>query len=113
MPVTFKIIAVDFDGTLCEDKFPNIGRPNNDLIDWLKTEQQSGTRVILWTCRCGRKLEEAVKWCLERDLIFDAVNDNIPGVVTAMGGSNSRKVYADMYIDDKNAFPFKLPYKEG
>lgn len=106
----FRVIAVDFDGTLCKDKFPEIGIANKNLIEWLKKEQKSGTRVILWTCRCGKRLDEAVKWCLDQGLIFDAINDNLPGVVAAMGGSNSRKVYADIYIDDKAQLPLDLPF---
>lgn len=100
--IPFEIIAVDFDGTLCEDKYPRIGDPNKELIEWLKMKQSSGSRIILWTCRCDYFLEEAVKWCARKGLIFDAVNDNIPGVVAAMNNSNSRKVFADVYIDDKS-----------
>ena len=98
----FEIIAVDFDGTLCEDKYPNIGDANLELIEKLKVKQMYGTRLILWTCRCGDRLQEAVDWCSSHELIFDAINDNLPGVVAAMGGSNSRKVFADIYIDDKS-----------
>jgi hypothetical protein len=116
MQIPFEIIAVDFDGTLCEDKFPQIGDPNRELIDWLKMKQNSGSRIILWTCRCDKALDDAVGWCRRKGLIFDAVNDNIPGVVAAMNNSNSRKVFADVYIDDKsgkayhNGEDINLPY---
>ena len=115
--IPFEIIAVDFDGTLCKDNYPRIGYPNIELIEWLKLRQNSGSRIILWTCRCGASLEDAVKWCAIKGLIFDAINDNIPGVVAAMNNSNSRKIFADIYIDDKGACDYlhgiklELPYR--
>lgn len=102
MQIPFEIIAVDFDGTLCADEYPVIGKPNEKLIEWLKIKQSYGSRIILWTCRCGDHLQAAVDWCSSRGLVFDAINDNIPGVVAVMGNSNSRKVFADVYIDDKS-----------
>lgn len=111
----FYIYAVDFDGTLCEDKYPRIGAPNTELIDFLKRQQKIGNKVILWTCRSGELLEKAVQWCARNHgLIFDAVNENLPGLVAAYG-NDSRKVYADYYIDD-HAYTniediCKLPYK--
>lgn len=101
MEKDYKIIAVDFDGTLCENEFPEIGKPNNELIIFLKRRKRSGDKLILWTNRVGDKLKEAVSWCREKRLIFDAVNENLPEVVNYFGG-DTRKVYADEYIDDKN-----------
>lgn len=95
-----KIIAVDFDGTLCENCWPEIGKPNEALIWFLKEHKKEGTKVILWTCRTGELLEKAVEWCREQGLEFDAVNENLPEVIEWMGG-DSRKIYADVYIDDK------------
>lgn len=106
----FKIIAVDFDGTLCSDNYPFIGDPNIELIDYLKEESSKGTRLILWTCRTGHLLRSAVNWCKDKGLIFDAVNENIPGVIDAHEG-DSRKIFADEYIDDRMCTKFKLPYK--
>lgn len=96
----FKIIAVDFDGTLCENKWPGIGKPNMSLIRWLKNKQSRGAKIILWTCREGNYLFEAELWCSNHGLIFDAVNDNLPEHIEKFGG-NCRKIFADMYIDDK------------
>lgn len=96
-----EIIAVDFDGTLCEDKWPEIGEPNEVLIDYLKEKQMAGSKIILWTCRVGERLEEALRWCHTYNLIFDAVNENLPEVLEQMGG-DCRKVFADVYIDDRN-----------
>ena len=95
------IIAVDFDGTLCKNAWPDIGEPNWELIELLKKRQAEGDKLILWTCRTGKQLVNASKWCSERGLIFDALNDNLPESIE-MFGNNSRKVFADMYIDDKS-----------
>lgn len=96
-----KIIAVDFDGTLCEDVYPSIGEPKLEVIDYVKSEQAKGARIILWTCRTGFELENALDWC-ERMfyLKFDAVNGNLPEVIE-MFGMDTRKIYADEYIDDR------------
>ena len=98
-PLGFKVIAVDFDGCLCTANWPDIGQPNRQLIRTLKTAK-SRAKLILWTCREGKSLQDAVKWCERQGLHFDAVNDNIPES-NALYGVNSRKVGADIYIDDK------------
>lgn len=94
------IIAIDFDGTLCEDKYPDIGKPNEEIIRFVKDQQEKGVKFILWTCRGAEKLNEAVLWCEEQGLVFDSVNDNLQEVVNKWQ-MNVRKVYADIYIDDK------------
>lgn len=108
----FEIIAVDFDGTLCEDMYPFIGSPNFQLIDKLKQMQKAGDKLILWTCRVGKLLDDAVRWCKEEHgLIFDAVNENLPEL-TAMYGGDTRKIFADKYMDDRSyCAEFKLPFK--
>lgn len=97
-----RVIAVDFDGTLCENKWPKIGEPNTELIRQLAEEQEAGTAVILFTCRSGKMLDEAVNWSREQGLRFDRVNDNMPERIRAYKG-NTRKISADVYIDDRNA----------
>lgn len=97
----FNIIAVDFDGTLCENKWPEIGEPNNELIAYLKKRQEAGDKLILWTCRVGEVRDAAVAWSAEQGLIFDAVNENPPEVLEWMGG-DTRKIFANEYIDDRN-----------
>lgn len=94
------IYAVDFDGTLCEDKYPEIGDPRLDIIENLKEKRDHGEKLILWTCRVDERLAEAVKWCAGYGLFFDAVNENIPENVSEYG-NDCRKVYADYYIDDR------------
>lgn len=95
------IYAIDFDGTLCQDKWPDIGEPNMCLINKLIQVQKLGAKLILWTCRHGTYLQDAVDWCKERGLIFDAINDNLPEIVEKYG-INVRKVYATYYIDDSS-----------
>lgn len=95
------IYAVDFDGTLCVEKYPGIGEPRQNVIDFCKQKRVEGHKLILWTCRCGEYLEQAIKWCEEQGLIFDAINENLPERITEYGG-DCRKVSADYYIDDKN-----------
>lgn len=97
----FKIIAVDFDGTLCENKWPEIGEPNLGLIAYLKERQAAGDKLVLWTCRVGEILKNAIAWSAEKGIIFDAVNENLPEVLEWMGG-DSRKIFANEYIDDRN-----------
>ena len=112
--MNFKIIAVDFDGTLCEDAYPHCGAPNLKLIEYLKQQQCFGNKIILWTCRTDETLDIAVKWCYEEHgLVFDAINDNLPGVVAIYGGSNPRKIYADIYIDDHNCTDWELPFESN
>jgi hypothetical protein len=110
------IFAVDFDGTLCEENWPGIGKPNTGLINFLKREKETGAQLILWTMREGPALEEALDWCEGFGLIFDAVNDNLPSRVKEFN-HNSRKVFADHYIDDHNApydfmTMFKIPFQK-
>lgn len=95
------IIAVDFDGTIVTDKFPDIGSPIEDTVKLLKLYKGRGDKLILWTCRTGTALMEAVDFCRwDLGLEFDAINDNLPEI-QEVWGQNCRKVYADVYIDDK------------
>lgn len=97
-----QIIAVDFDGTLCKNKWPEIGEPNTELIGYLIMMQKTvGAKIILWTCRVGEMLDKAIEWCSEHGLEFDAVNENIPHIIERFG-SDTRKIFANMYIDDRN-----------
>lgn len=104
-------MAVDFDGTLCEDKFPEIGKPRESVIYLIKELQNLGVRTILWTCRRddehGSHLSKAVEWCKEQGLTFAAVNENLPEVQEKWGG-DTRKVLADIYLDDKSLGGFSL-----
>jgi hypothetical protein len=96
----YQILAVDFDGCLCVNAWPEIGEPNTGLIKSLKRRAEKGDKLILWTCREGEQLREAVAWCKAHGLEFDAVNANLPEM-NAIYGNDSRKIGADYYIDDK------------
>ena len=97
-----KVIAVDFDGTLCENRFPEIGEPNTELISQLAEEQKAGAALILWSCRSGKHLKKAIRWAKDHGLRFDYVNRNVPERIRAYR-SDCRKVSADVYIDDRAA----------
>lgn len=100
-----KTIAVDFDGTLCSNKYPLIGHENIVLINKLKDLRTSGAKLILWTCRKNEYLDAAIHWCQNFGLEFDTVNENLPEYVEFFGG-DTRKIYADIYIDDRAMLPF-------
>lgn len=101
------IIAVDFDGTLIKgNKWPDLdGMPELELINHMIWEQKhNGTKIILNTCRTGQALQAAVDYCKAAGLTFDAVNENLPELVEAYG-TDSRKISADIYIDDHACHP--------
>ena len=102
-----KVIAVDFDGTLCEDDWPHIGKPNYQVRSYILEQQRLGAKIILWTCRSGERLLEALEWCNDFGIKFDAVNENVPESIEAFGG-DSRKIFAHEYIDDKMCTLFKF-----
>lgn len=95
-----KIIAVDFDGCLVVDAYPNIGPPIYKNIERLKKEKTNGARIILWTCRVGKYLEKALEFCKENDIQLDCVNENHPDILAAFG-TESRKIFAHEYWDDR------------
>lgn len=96
-----KIIAVDFDGTIVEDAYPRIGKPKLFAFETLRKLQQEGYRLILWTCRHGMTLQEAIRFCQKHDITFYAVNQNFKGE-NFDPERESRKIHADFFIDDRN-----------
>ncbi len=94
------IIAVDFDGTIVKHEYPKIGKPNLFAFETLKALQKQGHKLILWTYRAGKELDEAVEFCKEHGVEFYAVNKNYPE--EELDETISRKIYADIYIDDRN-----------
>lgn len=93
-------IAVDFDGTIVEDAYPRIGKPMIFAFETLKKLQNEGHRLILWTYRRGTRLEDAVKFCEDHGIVFYAVNNSFPE--EEYDTSVSRKINADLFIDDRN-----------
>ena len=96
-----KKLAIDFDGTIVEDAYPNIGKPKIFAFDTLKKLQSEGYRLILWTYRSGKHLEEAVEFCRKNGVEFYAVNSSFEGEVFD-SETQSRKIDADLFIDDRN-----------
>jgi hydroxymethylpyrimidine pyrophosphatase-like HAD family hydrolase len=99
-----KVIAVDFDGTVVEHKYPEIGKEMLFAFATLKALQQKGHKLILWTIRTGDLLQEAVDYCKANGVEFYAVNKNYPEEV--LDERTSRKLNADIFIDDRNVGGF-------
>lgn len=99
-----KIVAVDFDGTLCKDAYPAIGDPLPYSIHYIKELAKDGAILILHTCRNGALLGAAVEWCNDRGIVFDYINENVPENVERYGG-DTRKIYADIYVDTNSVNP--------
>ena len=93
-------IAVDFDGTIVEHKYPKIGKELPFATHTLKALQDKGHRLILWTYRAGEELMEAVEFCKNNEIEFYAINKNYPE--EKFNNKISRKILADLYIDDRN-----------
>ena len=111
------IIAVDFDGTIVEHRYPAIGKELPFALDTIKALQMKHHQIILWTFRAGKELDEAVEFCRKRGVEFYAVNKNYPE--ERYNENISRKINADIYIDDRNigGFPgwgqiYRLIYPE-
>lgn len=117
-------IAVDFDGTIVDHEYPSIGKEKLFAFQTLKELDKLGVRLILWTFRTGKELDDAVEFCRKNGLEFYAVNKNYPEEV--YDGTVSRKIDADIYIDDKNIggfpgwseiwqilFPYELQQEES
>lgn len=95
-------IAVDFDGTIVEERYPEIGAERPFATETLKMLIRDQHRLILWTVREGKLLEDAVNWCKERGVEFYAVNKDYPEEKEEWNQHFSRKIKADMWIDDRN-----------
>jgi FMN phosphatase YigB (HAD superfamily) len=93
-------IAVDFDGTLVENRYPEIGKPILFAFETLRKLQEEGHQIILWTYRSGIKLQEAVEFCESKGIQFYAVNKSYPE--EEYEEHLSRKILADFFIDDRN-----------
>lgn len=97
-------IAVDFDGTIVEHKYPEIGNEMLFAFDTLRALQKKGHRLILWTFRGGKYLDDAVEYCTSQGIAFYAVNKSYPEEILEEG--ISRKINADIFIDDRNVGGF-------
>jgi len=100
LPNKHLIIAIDFDGTIVEDAYPNIGKPMIFAFETMKKLQSEGHRLILWTYRTDKKLQEAVDFCKQQGLEFYAINKSYPE--EEFDGKISRKINATFFVDDRN-----------
>ena len=97
------ILCVDFDGTTVIDDFPRIGKEKKGAISTLKDLQESGFKIVIWTCREGKFQDKMVAWLHSNGFFPDAINENVH---PNLHGSAKHKVYADFYLDDKSFPPF-------
>lgn len=110
----YEFVAVDFDGTLCADAFPDVGAPNRAVIEYVKRLAAEGSKIILYTSRengTRKLLDEAVAFCKAQEIPLYAVNENPGNPHAAKIGlkpSDGRKVFADLYIDDKAINPAEI-----
>ena len=95
-------IAVDFDGTIVEHRYPEIGKELPFATQTLKMLIEDRHKLILWSVREGKLLEDAVEWCSKRGVEFYAVNKDFPEEDLSKNQSFSRKLKADVWIDDRN-----------
>lgn len=103
------VIAVDFDGTIVEEKYPEIGKPKEDVFNVLVRLHNEGHRLLLWTYRHGERLEQAVDFCKKNGVEFYAINKNFPDEI--YDERVPRKLLADIYIDDRDVNGIK-PWSE-
>jgi hypothetical protein len=102
------VLAVDYDSTLFSGSYPEQGDPKQDVIDKVKEFKDNKAEIILWTCREGKSLKEAIERCKEVGLEFDAVNSNAPSQLKYMEEKKkegeifaTRKIFANFYLDDR------------
>ncbi|MRI64408.1 hypothetical protein EDM00_10490 [Ornithobacterium rhinotracheale] len=95
------IIAIDFDGTIAVSKFPEILGLQFKAKKYIQKLKDDGHYIIIYTCRNGDNLTNAINFLLEKGIPFDRINDNSPENLKQYNSANTRKVYADVYIDDK------------
>ena len=94
-------IAVDFDGTIVEHKYPKIGKEIPFATATLRRLQEEGHKIVLWSVREGKLLDEAVEWCAQHGVHVYAANKDYPEE-TLESRNYSRKLKADVFIDDRN-----------
>lgn len=100
-----KIIAIDFDGTVVEERYPKIGKPMVFAFETLKALETDGHRLVLWTYRHGPRLQEAIDFCADHGIEFYAVNSSFEGEEYDIK-TQSRKINADIFVDDRNVGGF-------
>lgn len=97
-PVRF-VLAVDFDGTLCNSNYPNLGDEIKPVCDFIRSISDLDCNIVLYTCRHNKALDAAIEWCFEHKIYFDYVNENADDRILYYG--NCEKLSYDLLIDDK------------
>jgi hydroxymethylpyrimidine pyrophosphatase-like HAD family hydrolase len=92
----YKTIACDFDGTLCEFDFPNIGKPKVEVVNFIKKAHKAGHHIIIWTCRTGEYVQDMIRFLKKWGIPYDKINENYKIEI-----DDCRKVFADIYLDDR------------
>lgn len=95
------ILAIDFDGTIVHDQFPEVGKLVEGAKETINKLHGEGYTIIIWTCRTGIQKAEVVEFLVKNGIKFDRVNESCKKNLLKYGGKDTRKVYADLYIDDK------------
>lgn len=98
------IFAIDFDGTIVEHEFPDIGPEKPNALDTMRALQKVGHKIIIWTCRTGEMLDVIEQWLKKKNFVPDSINKSL--VPYSSYGFSFPKVYADFYLDDRSFPPF-------
>lgn len=99
----YKFIAVDFDGTITkEDNYPYIGEVREDAVRVMKRIKEEGGKIVIWTCRIGNDALKVKRFLAENKIPYDVFNEAFPEMLAQFGDGNPRKVFADVYIDDRS-----------
>lgn len=106
------IIAIDFDGTIVRDRFPDIGEMIPGAKEVINDFYAQGNRIIIWTSRTGIELARAVEWLARSGIKYHLVNESCPDNVRKYGGRDTRKIFADIYVDDKGLIPLPDSWHE-
>ena len=107
------VIAIDFDGTIVENTYPTIGNIKQDVVEVIKTLIfKDNCEIIIWTCREGKYLQDAIKFLNKNFIPYHYINDNCNWAKETFSyNANCRKIFADLYIDDKAIFA-KIKWKQ-
>lgn len=95
------ILAIDFDGTIVEEGYPDIGKEKKNAKLVINALYKLGFTIIINTCRAGEHEINARKFLQERGIMYHYINENCPTRIERYD-TDSRKISADLYIDDKN-----------
>lgn len=97
------VLAIDFDETMAEPAYPHIGAPKPNLSFCFKALKEKNYYIIIWTCREGLDVEKIKEWCIRHNILYDQINEHHPTLIKHYK-NNTRKIMADVYIDDKCLF---------